>query len=85
VGIIVLVQRLLLAVVLVGVSIAPVVAQAPSAGTAAVLATTLNNGLRVLLLEDHRSPIASVQLWYRVGSRNERPGAIGMGPVSSPG
>ncbi|HET9491484.1 MAG TPA: pitrilysin family protein [Methylomirabilota bacterium] len=71
-------QRLLLAVVLVGVSVAPVVAQAPSAGTAAVLATTLNNGLRVLLLEDHRSPIASVQLWYRVGSRNERPGATGI-------
>ena len=39
---------------------------------------TLDNGLRVLVLEDHRSPIVSVQVWYRVGSRNERPGATGL-------
>jgi zinc protease len=52
-------------------------------GTAAeaparVLAVTLDNGLRVLLLEDHRSPIVSLQLWYRVGSRNEARGATGI-------
>ena len=39
---------------------------------------TLDNGLRVLVLEDHRNPIATVQIWYRVGSRNERPGATGL-------
>src|SRR6266498_2818077 len=39
---------------------------------------TLDNGLRVLVLEDHRSPVVSVQIWYRVGSRNERPGATGL-------
>ena len=54
-----------------------------SPGTAAeapapVLAVTLDNGLRVLLLEDHRSPIVSLQLWYRVGSRNEARGATGI-------
>ena len=38
----------------------------------------LDNGLKVLVLEDHRSPIASVQVWYRVGSRNELPGATGL-------
>ena len=43
-----------------------------------VLATTLDNGLRVLLLEDHRSPLVSVQMWYRVGSRNEQRGATGL-------
>src|SRR5213593_623972 len=43
-----------------------------------VLATTLDNGLRVLLLEDHRSPIVSFQMWYRVGSRNEARGATGI-------
>jgi zinc protease len=43
-----------------------------------VLAATLDNGLRVLLLEDHRSPIVSLQLWYRVGSRNEARGATGI-------
>ncbi len=43
-----------------------------------VTEATLDNGLRVLLLEDHRSPIVSVQMWYRVGSRNERVGATGL-------
>jgi zinc protease len=53
----------------------------PAAGSQAadpVLATTLDNGLRVLLLEDHRSPIVSLQVWYRVGSRNEGRGATGL-------
>jgi zinc protease len=48
-------------------------AQAPG-----VVATTLDNGLRVLLLEDHRSPIVSFQMWYRVGSRNETRGHTGI-------
>jgi len=43
-----------------------------------VVAATLDNGLRVLLLEDHRSPIVSVQVWYRVGSRDEQRGATGI-------
>src|SRR3989441_3037104 len=43
-----------------------------------VVAETLDNGLRVLLLEDHRSPIVSFQVWYRVGSRNEQRGATGI-------
>jgi zinc protease len=43
-----------------------------------VAEASLANGLRVLALEDHRSPVVSVQLWYRVGSRNERPGATGL-------
>ncbi len=57
---------------------APATAAEPPAPPAAVTAATLDNGLRVLLLEDHRSPIASVQVWYRVGSRNERRGATGI-------
>ncbi len=43
-----------------------------------VVTATLDNGLRVLLLEDHRSPIVSFQVWYRVGSRNEQRGATGI-------
>src|SRR5215470_17372245 len=43
-----------------------------------VLAATLDNGLRVLLQEDHRSPIVSFQMWYRVGSRNETRGTTGV-------
>jgi zinc protease len=48
-----------------------------------VAEATLDNGLRVLVLEDHRSPVVSVQVWYRVGSRNERPGATGLATSSS--
>src|SRR5438132_2032707 len=43
-----------------------------------VLASTLDNGLRWLLQEDHRSPIVSFQMWYRVGSRNEARGHTGI-------
>src|SRR5438309_11843312 len=52
----------------------------PAAARAAdgVVAATLDNGLRVLLLEDHRSPIVSFQVWYRVGSRDEQRGATGI-------
>jgi len=52
----------------------------PSGARAAdrVVATTLDNGLRVLLLEDPRSPIVSFQVWYRVGSRDEQRGATGI-------
>src|SRR5204862_6754403 len=50
----------------------------PSRATDTVVAETLDNGLRVILLEDHRSPIVSFQVWYRVGSRNEQRGATGI-------
>ena len=43
-----------------------------------VVEATLDNGLRVLLREDHRSPVASFQIWYRVGSRDERVGLNGL-------
>ena len=57
-----------------------VLALAPSAPAQApaVAEATLDNGLRVLVVEDRRSPVVSVQTWYRVGSRNEQPGATGL-------
>ncbi|MDP9348045.1 MAG: insulinase family protein [Gemmatimonadota bacterium] len=39
---------------------------------------TLPNGLRVILSEDHTNPVVAVNLWYNVGSRNERPGRTGL-------
>ena len=39
---------------------------------------TLDNGLRVILSEDHTLPVVAVNLWYNVGSRNERPGRTGL-------
>ena len=39
---------------------------------------TLDNGLKVIVHEDHSAPVVAVNLWYRVGSRNERPGRTGF-------
>ena len=38
----------------------------------------LPNGLRVLLNEDHSAPLVAVNVWYHVGSKNERPGRTGF-------
>jgi len=38
----------------------------------------LGNGLRVVLNEDHSAPLVAVNLWYHVGSKNERPGRTGF-------
>jgi zinc protease len=38
----------------------------------------LENGLRLLMHQDHSSPIISFQVWYNVGSINERPGITGI-------
>ena len=34
----------------------------------------LDNGLTVLVHEDHKAPIVAVNTWYHVGSKNEKPG-----------
>ena len=39
---------------------------------------TLPNGLRIILSEDHSTPIVHVSVWYHVGSRDERPGRTGF-------
>jgi len=40
--------------------------------------TTLANGLTVVLSEDHSTPIVHADLWYHVGSKDERPGRTGF-------
>ena len=39
---------------------------------------TLDNGLRLIVHEDHKAPIAAVNVWYHVGSKNEKPGKSGF-------
>ena len=39
---------------------------------------TLPNGLQVILHEDHTTPVVAVNLWYRVGSKNEKEGRTGF-------
>jgi zinc protease len=38
----------------------------------------LPNGIKVLLKEEHKAPVVTFQIWYKVGSRNERLGTTGM-------
>ena len=38
----------------------------------------LENGLKILMLEDHKSPAVTFQVWYRVGARNEKDGKSGL-------
>jgi zinc protease len=38
----------------------------------------LDNGLKVLIQEEHTAPLASVWCWYKVGSKDERPGLTGV-------
>jgi zinc protease len=40
--------------------------------------TTLPNGLKVVFLEDHSTPIVHTEIWYHVGSKNERTGRTGF-------
>jgi zinc protease len=39
---------------------------------------TLPNGLTLIVHEDHKAPIVAVNVWYHVGSKNERPGKTGF-------
>ena len=52
--------------------------QATRAQSPKVQEVMLDNGLKVLLLENHKSPAVTLQVWYRVGSRNELDGKSGL-------
>ncbi len=43
-----------------------------------ILKFTLKNGLKVVLLEEHKAPVVTFQIWYQVGSRNETTGKTGL-------
>jgi zinc protease len=52
-----------------------------SAASAAVFSPktfTLDNGLQVVVIENHRAPIVMQMLWYRVGAADEEPGESGL-------
>jgi len=67
----------LAALIVSGLLLAPG-ALAGQAGAVGYETFTLPNGLRVIYSENHTTPIVSVDLWYDVGSRNERPGRSGF-------
>ncbi|MBF0554192.1 MAG: insulinase family protein [Nitrospirae bacterium] len=47
-------------------------------GSGGVKEYRLDNGLKVLISEDHKAPVASFQIWYNVGSINETRGKTGL-------
>jgi len=49
-----------------------------TAGAVNVKEYMLENGLKVLIVEDHKAPTATFQVWYRVGSVNEKIGKTGL-------
>ena len=65
---------LLLALVLVG---APA-ASARAASGPDVAHFTLSNGLEVVVIPDHRAPVVTHMIWYKVGAADETPGKSGL-------
>ena len=63
---------------LIGLSFAMASAAAAATFAERVSETTLTNGLKVLLVEEPKAPVVTVQVWYKVGSRNERVGKTGL-------
>jgi zinc protease len=43
-----------------------------------VASHSLANGLHILMVEDHAAPVVNLQVWYHVGSKDERPGRTGF-------
>jgi len=57
---------------------AVLLAGALGAQTLPVAEHKLSNGMKVLIHEDHRIPSVAMHFFYRIGSRNERPGTTGL-------
>jgi zinc protease len=76
-----------LAMLAAATALPPILAQAPQANPATAAAAplsvpytefTLGNGLHVILHQDKTIPVASVNIWYHVGSGREKPGRTGF-------
>lgn len=50
----------------------------PAAAEDAVSTFTLDNGMDVVVIEDHRAPVVTHMVWYRAGSADETPGSSGV-------
>jgi zinc protease len=49
-----------------------------SVDAAGVKEYALKNGLKVLIIEEHKAPVATFQIWYRVGAKDEPAGRSGL-------
>ncbi len=64
-------MRLSLAALALGLSAAPLWANEVST-------FTLDNGLELVVIEDHRAPVVTQMVWYRIGAADEAPGHSGI-------
>lgn len=69
-------RKILVTVLLLLFTTAPVFSQ-----DLKVTEKVLPNGLKVLLKEEHKAPVVTFQVWYKVGSRNEKLGTTGVSHV----
>jgi zinc protease len=72
-----LLQRLIIIAALVAVASAPAVAT-PTGSGPQTAHFVLPNGLEVVVIPDHRAPVVTHMLWYKVGSADETPGKSGL-------
>jgi zinc protease len=66
------------AALLAGCTFFPVAVRAQAQTEYPVTARTLKNGMKVLVQPDHSIPNVALYIFYRIGSRNERPGTTGI-------
>ncbi|CAM8669946.1 PqqL Predicted Zn-dependent peptidases [Paracoccaceae bacterium] len=66
-------MRLILAALAIGSGLA-----APAQATDDVTSFTLENGLELVVIEDHRAPVVTHMIWYRTGAADETPGHSGI-------
>jgi len=74
------VNQILLGVILMTLAAGNSLAAADAAGKIAIpfQKFVLDNGLTLIVHEDHKAPIVAFNVWYHVGSKNEKPGRTGF-------
>jgi zinc protease len=70
-------QRTMLIIIAVLLLLVPALCPGHGA-TGEIVRATLENGMRVVLSEDHSAPVAAFQVWVEVGSADERPAEAGI-------
>jgi zinc protease len=75
--------RLICGMLLAAVFLAPALSFGQLAASADIPyhKVVLDNGLTVIVHEDHKTPIVAFNVWYHVGSKNEKPGKTGFAHV----
>jgi zinc protease len=63
---------------LIALTLQPLAAAEPASAAPQPQEFTLENGLHVVVIEDHRAPVATHMVWYRVGAADEPPGLSGI-------